>query len=408
MASVRFDKFKIKIAGYVGGLLLSRRASALLFLGAIIVGWLAYVFSVEATFLGTKDPVIVDDGPKQDIWFTPKGQLSTVACSGEILLAKLYDANKGRLIYAREINLQKALAASGYNTSKSSCAVDDFPYAISDDATTISWIQKNSIRNCPILGLKKCIPIEIHLDVNATDLALTRGTSIVSALGPDGVVINYENFKKTAWSAGAVSEGGWRLSQRGPQIAASNVATGATGVVNLDLDAIDNAGENPIRWLENKFRSSLDAAIGADDSVLAVGNGNGLVTITSLKEGEEHGRSVFLPSGGRIRSIASVGRGDLIVGGDFPGIFLIAGGRLIQEVAVSPPHVRLIAASSEHIAYATDREVVLMCRVPSLRLSESGKYRVGVGFGLLGLLGFLQACLADKKRPEDIVTPPRS
>jgi hypothetical protein len=420
---------------------LSGRGKAFLGLGLCLVAVIVFIFLREATYLGFAEPVIVETGkgPIRELWFSPGPKSSLLVVSYPdpgprepsnpqslvLTLWRVDPANLGKI--PREIlNFGKILPTTPFprpsglrlnlplpdswsaetadTSATTAVPASQLLYAISDDGKMVAWFFNGEVSVGPIEKLTKdpesSPSLRIPFPGDLESLVLTNGGSLVSLLDTNVELTTYRGIE-TPWSV-TLNPGDWRLSSRGPAIAAVNLKNGKTGLVTLDTKAFqsqDLSGGNKVQWWQSNVRSGRWSSLFATGNLLVVGNSNGLITMTEFPETSETRKSIPLPPGQSVMAITALDNGSLVAAGNFPGIYLIAKRRIAQQVAFAPPGVRLIAAKGKYLAYATDREVVLMRRALTIRLTEDGKYWIGICFGLLGLLGFVRGCLTDQAAP---------
>lgn len=272
-------------------------------------------------------------------------------------------------------------------------------YSISADAKTIAWADGSTVKVRATQDFTGRMGAQgmVTADETVFSVVLTA-EGMVSVLGPSGTLTTYSSgTQERLLPYIKLPTGRWKLSSRGPRIAAADFAGGKAGLVVLDPPSmLGKESRSPAIIFPGEEMAEGSQVVLAASKRLLIGGRDGLITrVTYSKEGRAKA-SLLLPTGGGVRAIAPLGGSDFAVGGDFSGVFLVSRFQLVQSIAAGPAGVRRIAVNGDYIAIATDRELLVMKRTLSIRLDESGKYWIGLMLSIIGVLGFYQTCLGER------------
>lgn len=424
-------------------------------LGVLDLSVVPLILWKQSTRIGLADPESFTMGSRtlDDVWFTPQGKLAIASHTGLVLNLFTYTpGGDAKGIKTKQVDFYQVLERTPGRPGELSSNLPLYSdgldskllYAVSDDAESVAWSNRRVIR---VRGIEDILRkpdsqagnrIEANEDVYS--LVLTSGSTYISYLDARRKVTTYKGPQKIERDVG-LGEGRWRLASRGPFVAALDDETGNSGLLILDLKALEEPGSSgrAHRWQTGPpFTSGSTCAL-AGSNRLIIGDVSGVITsatfddpamysnsadrgaedadlASSFAEGSEDSteenqvgqsrqaasgvvkRSLLLPVGGGIRAIASLGKGQFLVAGEFPGLYMLPSLHLVQKIAGAPSDIRKLVANDHYVAFATARQVILMKQVFSFRLSETGKYMLGLVFSVLGLLGFIRASIDSLKQ----------
>jgi hypothetical protein len=281
------------------------------------------------------------------VWFTPAGELVGIGQSGSHITIHMWSSRNGARLRERTLELP------------SSKERPDPVYAISSDASKIAWIASVGIH------VEESFPAAKPV---ASDHPFRRPVPIASLalIGPNGLAALYRDADLELWNLTSdtittskplsINEPGPLLSN-GPYLAVSSL-------LSRDVFVFDTGIGDKLAVVEyTKYPPEMLSVTLSPIARLAAGTHDKL---------QIEGQPILAP--GPIHALAYYDRNRVLVGGDFPGIFLLSRASGPVQATASNPGATILAANESLLAFGTSRIINLY----SHRMVQIREY-IGLG-----------------------------
>jgi len=263
------------------------------------------------------------------------------------------------------------------------------PYTISSDAKKVAWWWGGSL-------YVQDIDPQSEGDYKTRPIALgnTRLVEGISFSGESKISILYSSGKLEIWNFdgqkerfGSAFDGKWQIWTQGLRVALSSFdnQTGDVAIVTSPPTA------KSAIIIQPGFLNGAALALSRKGR-LAVGTNDGHVISYASEQ------NVPLESSRTINSMVFYDERQVLVGGDFPGIFLVNIESPEAPVRLTPsPGVRLLALSKEYLAYSTLGSTVVSKIHQNRTWTPSARILWKCVLAVIALLGFTLAVIRDQR-----------
>ncbi|HEV7507767.1 MAG TPA: hypothetical protein VGS07_22980 [Thermoanaerobaculia bacterium] len=377
---------RLKLRSLLGGAF----GFSLLLAAIVYTAWKGTILQVVL-----KDSHPIGKSLPEDIWFTPEGALIMLEHQDMMIVVKKWQPGNFEsppseisLSFAKQVGVapRHSLRVDYVNP-----LVKWVPYAISIDAKKAAWWWRGSLHIQDIFasttgGSARSDSINLG-NLEPVESLSFSGASRISILYSSGTLETWNLDTRNKERAGTAFDGHWRTWTRGPIMALScfDNKTGDVAIVQFP-----SAGKLNIQIVSDFLNGSALAV--SPKGQIAVGTIDGLV----VRYGST--TSVPLESSRAINSLAFYDERQVIVAGDFPGIYIVDVIAPSAPVRLTPsPGVRLIALTKDHLAYSSTGSTVIATlsqdRVSTPATGTLWKWVLGI----ISILGFILAVVRDQK-----------
>jgi hypothetical protein len=266
------------------------------------------------------------------IWFSAAGELVGIGKVGSHVTIHVWDSQKGAKLRERTLELP--------NTRD----LPDPIYAVSSDASKVAWLGREvvHVEDTFPAGQPVASDHPFRRRVPITSLALT-GSSELATLYKDGELELWNLNSDTISVSKLLS-----ITEPGPLLS-NGAYLAASSLFSRDVFVFDTGLGDKLSVLEyTKFPPDMLSVTLSPMARLAAGTRDKLQL-----EGHP------IPAPGPIRALAYYDRHRVLVGGDFPGIFLLSPGGGPLQAAVANPGTTVLAATESRLAFGTARYISL-------------------------------------------------
>jgi len=267
------------------------------------------------------------------IWFSPAGELVSIGQAGAHVTVHVWAGSNGAPLRERTLELP--------STKK----VPDPIYAVSSDGSKIAWIASTGVHVENTFPAAQPVASDhpFRRPVPITSLTLT-GAGELATLYRDGQLELWDLNRDTITVSKLLS-----ITEPGPLLS-NGAYLVASSLLSRDVFVFDTGLGDKLSVLEyTKFPPDMLAVTLSPMARLAAGTSDKLQL-----EGHP------IPAPGPIRALAYYDRHRVLVGGDFPGIFLISpGSGPLQQVTAANPGTTVLAATESLLAFGTVRNISL-------------------------------------------------
>jgi hypothetical protein len=266
------------------------------------------------------------------IWFSAAGELVGIGKVGSHVTIHVWSGQNGAKLRERTLELP--------NTEE----LPDPVYAVSSDASKVAWISSDGVHVEDTFPAAQPVASDhpFRRRVPITSLALT-GSSELATLYKDGELELWDLNRDTISVSTLLS-----MTEPGPLLS-NGAYLAASSLFSRDVSVFDTGLGDKLSVLEyTKFPPDMLSVTLSPMARLAVGTRDKLQL-----EGHP------IPAPGPIRALAYYDRHRVLVGGDFPGIFLLSPGSGPLQAAVANPGTTVLAATESLLAFGTVRNIGL-------------------------------------------------
>lgn len=342
-----------------------------------------------------EDQEVVASGLIDDAWFTPSGDLATVSAQGSVAhlvirkhpYAAVGDPSE---VYQIATSSSNTLAYARGADPLSASADSYIPYAVAEDALHVGWIEGPDLLVHNVKSGSN-VRTRIVLDENvfAVGLSFVRSNKI-ALVYPDGRLKIWDVLGGRLGPEGSWLEGPWTIWSRGGDLAVSSFASGDLGYLTYD----DDSGKL-LSFFKQISASEGTALAVSEKGVLGVGTLNGRVIF--FESGS------VLPSSGMplersraVRAATFMNDREMLVGGDFPGIYLASVDGVFDPMSAAPSGIRLLSFKNGTVAYASEDSLEVAQIERNYGLNDFGSLVLNVVAFVLGVMAIWLSILQDR------------
>jgi hypothetical protein len=266
------------------------------------------------------------------IWYTPSGELVGIGQLGSHITIHVWASRSGAKLRERTLELP------------STKELPDPVYAVSSDASKVAWIAAAGVH------VEDAFPAAQPV---ASDHPFRRRVPILSlALTASGELATlYRDAELELWDLRndtIAASKSLSITEPGPLLS-NGAYLAASSLFSRDVFVFDTGTGDKLSVLEyTKYPLDMLSVTLSPMARLAAGTHDKLQIETHP-----------IPAPGAVRALAYYDRNRVLVGGEFPGIFLLSPDSTTMQAAVSNPGTTVLAATESMLAFGTGRIINL-------------------------------------------------
>ncbi|HTG32625.1 MAG TPA: hypothetical protein VLB76_06800 [Thermoanaerobaculia bacterium] len=293
-----------------------------------------------------RNPLPLDSAVPDDLWFLSDGSLVAVGSDSDhrVWIKQWSGTPDGPKAVFYFDFAQRLGVSPRYSLRKNSFPASRYvAYALDSDANTLAWAWNGLLHLQKRDGSPARPPIPLKKSVAVSALSFIRDSAV-------GVLYSDGQFLVTDWSLGSHVEQGTKycnnasLWTQGLRIVLACLDIGDIRVIDFsERMGIDPVSGQYINGTVVALHSAGDVAIGTSD---------GVVVFPPANEPPYEKPSSNGLGKGPIIAMIFYDRDKVIVGGAFPGLYLVARDRDPIRLTEVASNIRLVAVKQNEIAYA--------------------------------------------------------